>query len=179
MENKTLLLVIIILKATGQKREVIRLFENMLKHKIIKRHVFEFWKDNKPEAIVWHTLYGTLEGSISWLKRIRLSYNYIIGADGTIIEQVPPHLGAWHAGVFRNPTAYARKYWGKKNPNRHSIGIAFERRGEENLTEAQIQAGRWLRDKLKKEWNIEEEQAHYEISTDKPVEVLHYMRQMR
>ena len=45
--------------------------------------------------------------------------------DDDIYEVVSWENSAWHAGVKSNPTARIVDFFGDKNPNRHSVGIAF------------------------------------------------------
>jgi AmpD protein len=52
------------------------------------------------------------------LKNVRVSAHLFIRRDGSVIQFVPLHLRAWHAGVS--------SYGGKENCNDFSIGIELE-----------------------------------------------------
>jgi len=171
--------------------------------KIIKKHIDIDWSadnrwnegnyfraDNDLNSIVLHTLSGSVEGSYSWLDAQNLSYHYLIDVDGTIYEQTKPEHGAWHAGRVVQPNRRAKAFYGKygtlgkydANPNRHSLGIAFARRGEEELTKEQAIAGANLIDhvgrKYDKRYTEDNIFAHYEITKTKPKEVLRYREQV-
>lgn len=140
------------------------------------------WAGNTPRSIVFHTLLGSIEGSYSWLDQINLSYNYMIGKDGKIYEQVPINRSAWHAGRVYGATDRALAFFKGKNPNTQSIGIAFERRGEPKLTREQVLAGEWLvkhlEGKTGNEFGRDNCFAHYEITSYKPKEVVDYKFQI-
>ena len=74
----------------------------------------------KPTVIVLHyTVEDTLEGSRDILsdpdRKHPVSSHYLLGRDGRLLQLVPDHLAAWHAGVGR---------WGTINDlNQASIGI--------------------------------------------------------
>lgn len=140
------------------------------------------WEGYDPEAIVFHTLLGSIEGSYAWLDTIDLSYHDAIGKDGRIYRMVPPGRSAWHAGRVSEPTSRAKKFFKGKNPNRKSHGVAFERNGEKELTRWQVLAGQWLEKKLEKDndrkYGAANTFAHVEITSYKPEEVLKYRKQV-
>lgn len=139
------------------------------------------WRRNRPQSIIFHTLLGSVDGSYSWLDKVNLSYNYIIDKDGTIYEQVPYNRSAWHAGIMDNPTKRVKDFF-IANPNVDSVGVAFARNGEGELTEAQTKAAidliGYLEDETGNEYTPENMFAHNEISSYKPEEVLDYKHQI-
>ncbi len=97
------------------------------------------------KAIVLHSTAGaSAESSIEWLRKIKLSYHYIIERDGLIYKCVPTSRIAFHAGK-------SRSYLGE-NLNRYSIGVAFANREDLNepLTDEQREACALLVKQLKK-----------------------------
>jgi N-acetylmuramoyl-L-alanine amidase len=89
-------------------------------------------------TIVLHsTAGGSATSSIAWLRKIGLSYHYVIERDGTIYKCVPTGREAFHAGRSVGPSG--------SGVNRYSIGIAFANYNNgEALTDAQLQAHREL-----------------------------------
>ena len=60
----------------------------------------------KPSVIVLHyTVEDTLEGSRDILsdaeRKHPVSAHYLLGRDGRLLQLVPDHLAAWHAGAGR------------------------------------------------------------------------------
>lgn len=139
------------------------------------------WAGNEPRAIVFHTLLGTLDGSLSWLEQINLSYHFLIDLDGKIYEHIPLGRSAWHAGRWNEPTERARTFF-KNNPNRESIGIAFaDREGNmvyQNLNDAQIASAVALVKQIGQQTGVRYTEdntfAHKEIAVDKPAKVEGY-----
>lgn len=146
------------------------------------RHLDHYWEGNSPESLVFHTLLGSVEGSYSWLEQIKLSYNYIISADGKVYEQVHWSDSAWHAGRVSKMIARARAFFGLDNPNRRSVGIAFERNGEDRLTPETVAAGvalsKWLGQQTGIMYDWDNSFSHVDITADKPVEVRGYRNQI-
>ncbi len=66
------------------------------------------------------------------IRNLRVSAHCLIRRDGEIIQYVPFHLRAWHAGQS--------VYQGKEKCNDFSIGIELEGSDFEPFTEAQYQA---------------------------------------
>lgn len=95
-------------------------------------------KNTTVTTIVLHGTGGASGlSSINWLKKINLSYHYIIERDGTIHKCVPLSRVAFHAGKSVGPSG--------ANCNEYSIGIAFANmENGEPLTQAQLQACREL-----------------------------------
>lgn len=91
----------------------------------------------KPSVIVLHyTVEDTLEGSrdiLSDAKRKHpVSSHYLLDRDGRLLQLVPDHLAAWHAGVGS---------WGTiRDLNQTSIGIEIVNTGSEPFPDAQIDA---------------------------------------
>lgn len=91
----------------------------------------------KPSVIVLHyTVEDTLEGSRDILsdagRRHPVSSHYLLGRDGRLLQLVPDHLAAWHAGIGS---------WGTIGDlNQASIGIEIVNTGSEPFPEAQIDA---------------------------------------
>lgn len=79
----------------------------------------------KIEAVVIHISEGTLEGTKSWIlkKESNVSYHYLIGKNGEVVQFLDLEDTAWHAGIVKNPT------WTKIkkgiNPNSYTVGVAF------------------------------------------------------
>jgi len=152
---------------------------------ITRRHLTPLsdhsWSHNRPQSIIFHTLLGGIEGSYSWLDKVELSYNYMIDEDGTIYEQIPYNRSAWHAGIMDNPTKRVKDFF-VANPNVDSVGVAFARNGEKQLTEAQTKAAieliGYLEDETGIEYAPENMFSHNEISSYKPEEVLDYKHQI-
>ena len=88
--------------------------------------------------VLHSTAGGSAVGSISWLKKIGLSYHYIIERDGSVHKLVPAGSVAFHAGKSVGPNG--------ANVNNYSIGIAFANLndGEEKVTPAQIASAKKL-----------------------------------
>jgi N-acetylmuramoyl-L-alanine amidase len=98
------------------------------------------WLASRPRkrpisTIVLHATDGASAGSsISWLRKIGLSYHYVIERDGAITKCVPLSRIAFHAGKSKGP--------GGLNVNDYSVGIAlanWESR-REAITEKQLDA---------------------------------------
>ena len=91
----------------------------------------------KPTVIVLHyTVEDTLEGSRDILsdaeRKHPVSAHYLLGRDGRLLQLVPDHLAAWHAGAGR---------WGTIDDlNQASIGIEIVNTGSEPFPEVQIDA---------------------------------------
>lgn len=86
-------------------------------------------------TIVLHATDGASAGSsIAWLKKIGLSYHYVIERDGNITKCVPIRRVAFHAGKSFGPSG--------TNVNRYSVGISFANREsrKEPITQAQVKA---------------------------------------
>jgi N-acetyl-anhydromuramyl-L-alanine amidase AmpD len=120
---------------------------------------------------------NSFDGAYQTLKARGLSYNYIIDADGTTYEIVPWYHSAWHAGIKSNPNKRVVDFYGNKNPNRHSVGVAFVRKGQP-LTESQIDGAvkliKWLGKQTKVVYDESNIFYHQEITDYKPKEVEQY-----
>ncbi len=91
----------------------------------------------RPQLIVLHyTVEDTLEGSRRILsdpgRRHPVSSHYLLDRDGRILQLVPDHLEAWHAGVG--------SWAGITDVNQASIGIEIVNTGSEPFPDVQIEA---------------------------------------
>ena len=68
-------------------------------------------------------------GSFDSLKNLRVSAHIFIRRNGEIIQFVPFHLRAWHAG--------RSSHKGRENCNNFSVGIELEGSVDENYEENQ------------------------------------------
>lgn len=88
-----------------------------------------------------HTASSSLRGTVRWLlnPESRVSYHFMIGKDGSIVQHVSTFDRAWHAGASEDRL-------GRTNMNNFSIGIGIVNRGDgvDPYTEAQIEAVRHL-----------------------------------
>lgn len=89
---------------------------------------------DSPTTVVLHATAGkSAMSSIAWLRKIGLSYHFIIERDGTIYKLVPLSKQAFHAGVSVGPNG--------RNCNRYSFGVAFANTNDgEKITDAQESA---------------------------------------
>lgn len=141
------------------------------------------WDKNTNESIVLHTTLGNnYQGAFDTLKIRGLSYHYIIDEFGTIRELIPIDRSAWHAGVKSVPNARVRSFFGDDNPNRRSIGIAFVRNRQPELTPNQRDAAVWLIKNIGERtgirYNADNIFYHQEITDYKPEEVHDYRQQV-
>jgi len=73
----------------------------------------------KPKYVILHHSSGSHDGTRSWILNAasKVSYHYLIAADGSLTQFVYDKKRAWHAG---------RSSWkGVSGLNGHSIGISF------------------------------------------------------
>lgn len=141
------------------------------------------WSGNTHESIILHTTLGnTYDGAYNTLKIRHLSYHYIIDEDGEVFQLVDINRSAWHAGVKSNPNLRVRAFFGSDNPNRRSIGVAFVRYGQSEITGAQRDAAVALIKQIGKETGIRYNRdnifCHYEVTDYKPREVEGYRQQV-
>lgn len=121
---------------------------------------------------VTHKTLGLMPGCLEWLtmKESQVSSNYLITKKGEIYQLVQDKDMAWHAGNVSNPSDKFKKlalkqYWGSYvNPNKYSIGIEFEALINDKWTKEQMEAGKWLVDKL----NLKDWITHRDITSYKP-----------
>lgn len=89
----------------------------------------------KPLGVVFHHSCGSLSGSLSWIAQAKskVSYNMMIGTDGTQHAILPFTKRAWHAG---------KSYFkGRSGCNGFMVGIAFSGSTyDRRLTDAEIQS---------------------------------------
>ena len=89
----------------------------------IKAEVLKNWLPSRamkvaPTTLVLHSTAGhSALSSISWLKKIKYSYHYIIEDNGLVYKCVPTSRIAYHAGISEGPNG--------SNVNNYSFGISF------------------------------------------------------
>lgn len=94
---------------------------------------------------------GTLVGTRSWFgnPKSEVSSHFGIGRKGEIDQYVQVADTAWHTGSVRNPK-FNPPYPASVGPNIYTIGIEWEGRHTDQITEEQYQAGLWLHRELLK-----------------------------
>jgi len=110
-------------------------------------------------TVVLHGTAGaSASSSVDWLRKIGLSYHYLIDRDGSIIKAVPYSKVAYHAGVSMGPQG--------KDVNRYSVGIAFANleNGRDPITGPQYAAVVSLIRQLERELPIRYLTTHYAIA---------------
>lgn len=124
-------------------------------------------KGRRPIAIVNHITAGLMPGCLSWMQNraAQASAHYLITKGGRIIQLVKDEDTAWHSGAVNRPQWILHD---GTNPNRYTIGIEHESKGE-GLTEAQYQATLWLHRQLIAKWGIPVDEdniiGHYRIDS--------------
>ena len=145
--------------------------------KLVKRHLDNYWDDNDPRSLIFHTTLGhSFAGAYETLKARGLSYNYLIDED-YVYEIVPWNKSAWHAGIKSNPVERITDFYGDTNPNTESVGIAFIRRGEaltENHVNNAVELIKWLGKQTRVAYYDKNTFCHYEVTDYKPKEVKQY-----
>lgn len=131
------------------------------------------WADNDGSSLVLHTTLGSnYKGAEDTLKARHLSYHFVIDRDGTIYQMVDVSRAAWHAGVKSKPNLRTRNFFGNRNPNRHSVGIAFVGMAYWDFTTEQRDAAVWLIKEIGKQtgvrYNANNIFYHQEITSYKP-----------
>lgn len=79
-------------------------------------------------------------GAVEWLTRdprCRVSYNWLVLDDGTVVEIAPANARAWHAGVCRPSDPQRLRY---RDANSAFYGIAIAASGRDTATAAQFDA---------------------------------------
>lgn len=111
-------------------------------------------------TIVLHATGGeSAIGAIDWLRKIGLSYHYVIPKKGIPIKCVPTSRVAFHAGVSNGPEG--------SNVNEYSIGISLANRndGVDGYTDSQYHEVDQLVAELKRAYpSIKWITCHYSIS---------------
>lgn len=79
---------------------------------------------------------STPQSVISYLRKTKKSYHYLIERDGTTVQLVDPYYQAKHAGWSI--------YKGMMHWNRFGIGISFHQCKEQPITDKQYTSGREL-----------------------------------
>lgn len=97
--------------------------------------------------VLHHTAADTLGGTVRWFQdpKSEVSAHFVVGKDGSIVQQVSTFQRAWHAGVSIDK-------FGRPNVNNFSIGIEMVNVGDgkDAYTEAQIEAVHHLIAELKR-----------------------------
>ncbi len=125
----------------------------------------------KPEAIVIHTMEGTLEKTDAWFlnKESAASAHYGIGRHGEIHQYVDESNRAWHVGRIFNPTWPFVKP--DVNPNWYTIGIEHEGEGDTPWSDEMYNASAQLIYEICRRWAIPCDRdhiiGHHEIRADK------------
>ena len=93
-------------------------------------------------AIMNHIMEGTLAGTASHFNKpgVDASAQYGVGKSGEIHQYVKDEHAAWHAGNVRSPKI-ALPHPSNVTPNLYTIGIEWEGRSGEPITETQYAAG--------------------------------------
>lgn len=91
--------------------------------------------------ILHHTAGGSAESSIEHLRKIGLSYHYIVDRDGRVFKCVPISGRAFHAGASTGKNG--------GDVNSQTVGIAFANMGDgEEYSAVQVQAAHELVDAI-------------------------------
>ena len=99
-------------------------------------------------VILHHTAQDSLQQTINTFTKTKtqVSAHYVIAEDGKVVQMLNDYLRAWHAG---------NSSWGKNTDlNSCSIGIELDNNGTEPFSELQINSLLALLTKLKKDYNI-------------------------
>ena len=117
-------------------------------------------------VIIHHTAQDSIQQTIKTftLARTQVSAHYVIGDDGRVVQMLNDYLRAWHAG---------NGSWGKNTDiNSASIGIELDNNGSEPFSEAQINSLLALLTKLKKDYNIPDQNiiGHSDIAPRRKVD---------
>lgn len=99
-------------------------------------------KDAVIDTIVLHHTAGpTAEGCVRWFANpdSRVSAHFVVGKDGSIIQQVSTFKRAWHAGVSKDKL-------GRENLNNFTVGIEMVNIGDgkDPWTKEQVEAVHFL-----------------------------------
>ena len=100
--------------------------------------------DRKGTAVRWIVLHADVSpresSTVSWLlsPASKVSYHALVHRDGKVTRFVVDSRAAWACG--------SSEYGGVVGLNRHTLSLAFSNRhdGVERLTDAQVDAARWL-----------------------------------
>lgn len=142
-----------------------------------------YWAGNDPSSIMLHTTLGsTVQGAVDTLRARGLSYNYLIST-GTVYELVSWEHSAWHAGVTSGMNMRSQVFYEDRNPNKHSVGIAFvQPQGITKLPEEDIDAAveliKWIGSESGVRYNADNIFYHREVTSYKPIEVKYYRDQV-
>ena len=128
------------------------------------------------------TLGSTVIGAVETLKARGLSYNYLISG-GVVYELVDWSNSAWHAGVTSGMNLRSRAFYGNRNPNKHSVGIAFvQPLGVNILPDEDIDAAvlllKHIGQQSSNRYNADNIFYHREVTSYKPLQVKYYREQV-
>jgi AmpD protein len=87
---------------------------------------------------------------------LQVSSHLLIRRDGELVQYVPFHLRAWHAG--------ASSYCGRERCNDFSIGIELEGTEEDAFTDSQYEALVSLLRELRQSFPIRDIAAHSDVA---------------
>lgn len=97
--------------------------------------------------------------SFSGLASLRVSAHFLVRRGGELVQFVPVHRRAWHAGVSR--------WRGRERCNDFSVGIELEGTGERGFSEAQYARLPELVRTLRAALPLREIAAHSDIAPDR------------
>jgi N-acetyl-anhydromuramyl-L-alanine amidase AmpD len=139
------------------------------------------------ESIIFHTTLGNnYQGARDTLAIRHLSYHFIIDEWGRIFQLIDIGRGAWGAGATSNMNVRATAFFGRVNPNKKSVQIAFVRNGHKTITKSQRDSAVWLVKHIGQQTGIRYNRTnifyHREVTNynawAKPPEVAGYMEQV-
>jgi len=110
----------------------------------------------RPDVIVCHITEGTFDGTVSWINNptSQVSYHFVVGRDGRIVQAVDICNTAWANGTTRNNDNRDSRHSSLQlvrdrgiNANLYSVSIGFEGRFAQTqgvLTDIQLEVAVWL-----------------------------------
>ena len=119
----------------------------------------------QPDMIVCHITEGSFDGTVSWITNpaSQVSYHFVVGRDGRIVQAVDICNMAWANGTTRNGDNRDSKHSPLQvvrdrgvNANLYTVSIGFEGRLAQTngaLTNVQFEAGVWLIAHIREEIN--------------------------
>lgn len=90
------------------------------------------------------------------IHQLRVSAHFLIRRDGQLIQYVPCHMRAWHAGLS--------SWQGRSGCNDFSIGIELEGSDDQPFAEAQYRQLGWLLEELRKHYPQAQLAGHADIA---------------
>ena len=110
----------------------------------------------RPDIIVCHITEGAFDGTVSWITNpaSQVSYHFVVGRDGRIVQAVDICNTAWANGTTRNgdnrDSRHSPHHMVRDrgvNANLYTVSIGFEGRFAQTqgyLTPVQLEAAVWL-----------------------------------